>query len=609
MTNTCNTTKPHQSNENNTHLKSYIDYYKTLTDPGYAILIIGNWGSGKTHQVTQVLDKTEYIYVSLFGTQSTEEIYSSVYAKMFRVKAFAKEFASSTNGATAGPVGVGGMVSSIANAILKDEVDSSKILIFDDLERSTLKTTELFGVFNKYVEHHRCRVIVLAHDKKMAEDLSQTKEKVFGQTIEIIPQTSQALDSFISKIPDKNNRVILQSLKDTILGIFKQSDTHSLRILKHSIEDISRLLSLLTEKHKQHAEAISALIGLFLALSLEVRSGRLDEQSMSKRYDAVVTYQIRSSRKESPPSPITSANNRYPTVDLTSNLLKDADLINLLIKGYYSQDDIRKTLDESTYFTKTADLPAWIAFINFDNISDKESSAAAAKLIEQFDERALTVPGELLHLFSLRFLLTQMKLVTGSYDDAEEACKKYLEDIATQGRLESYMGPDSLWGQGFIHAHNGYGYWVEEDYKPHFDRVVSYLNLTQKKVATKDLPIQAKYLLSLVSTDGDKFAREVSLTFAGGNTYASIPVLASIEPSDFVQEWVGSQPENWEGVSRGLEQRYNSGQLSRSLEKELPWIREVIHMMNIQRTKAEGIRRKRIERAIRPSLRGIIGTA
>ncbi|WP_139833529.1 P-loop NTPase fold protein [Pseudomonas sp. B8(2017)] len=608
MNDNCSNTR-HQLDEHNTHLKNYIDYYKTLTDPGYAVLITGNWGSGKTHQITQILDKEEYTYVSLFGTHSTDEIYSSVYAKMFPTKAFSKELAESTNGATVGPIGFGGLISNIAKAILKDEIDSSKILIFDDLERSTLKTTELFGIFNKYIEHHKCRVIVLAHDKKITDDLSQTKEKVFGQTIEIIPQTSQAFDSFILKISDDKNRNILHNLKETILGIFKQSDTHSLRILKHSIEDLSRLLNLLSDKHKQHTEAIPELVGLFLALSLEVRSGRLGEDSLTKRYDAVISYQIRASRENTQPSAISVANSRYTTVDLTSNLLKDKDLVNLLIKGYYSQDDIRSTLEESIYFTQTADLPAWVAFINFDNISDKESNAAASKLIEQFNERALTLPGELLHLFALRFLLTQMELVPGDYDSTETACKIYLDDLLDQKRLEPYSGPDSLWGEGFIYAHNGYGYWVEEDYKPHFDRIVQHLRSAQQTAATRELPEHAKYLLGLISTNGDKFASEISLTFSGGNTFASIPVLANIEPSDFIQEWMGSRPENWEGVSRGLEQRYTSGQLSGNLQKELSWIKEVIILMDKEKNKAKGIRRKRIERAIRPSLRGLMNAA
>ena len=36
---------------NQTHLKEYLDYYQTLEDPGYGVLITGAWGSGKTYHI------------------------------------------------------------------------------------------------------------------------------------------------------------------------------------------------------------------------------------------------------------------------------------------------------------------------------------------------------------------------------------------------------------------------------------------------------------------------------------------------------------------------------------------------------------------------------
>lgn len=592
--------------ENTQHLQGYIEYYKKLDDPGYAVLITGNWGAGKTHQVTKILKEEEYTYVSLFGAQTAEEVYSSVYAKMFPGKAFSKEMANSTEGVTLGPIAFGGLISNIAKAVLKDEVDNSKILIFDDLERSSLKTNELFGVFNKYIEHHKCRVIVLAHDKKVSDDLKATKEKVFGQTIEIVPQTSQAFDSFVSSLSCSQASSLLHNLKDTILGVFDQSETHSLRILKHSIEDLARLLGLLTDVQKEHQEAMSVIVGLFLALSLEVRSGRLDESSLVKRYDAIITYHMRGAKENVEVPPIYVANQRYPSIDLSSSLLKDRDLVNLLIKGFYSRKDIQQALEESVFFSKTTDLPAWLAFINFDNISDKESGEAANKLIDQFNQRSLTETGELLHLFSLRFLLSQMRLIDDDYEGVEAGCKTYLDELLEQDKLVPYMGSDLMWGEGLMSSYNGHGYWVEDSYKLHFQRIVEYLKDSQIKAGENKLPEYGRYLLGLVSADGEKFSREISLTFSGGNTFASIPALLGIDPSDFVQEWMGSSARNWQPISRGLEHRYSAGQLTGGLRAELKWIKEVMRLMDMERKKASGIRKKRIERAIRPSLRAEI---
>jgi len=45
-------------------LESYLDYYKSLSNPGYAVLITGAWGVGKTYQVKDALKANEFYYIS-----------------------------------------------------------------------------------------------------------------------------------------------------------------------------------------------------------------------------------------------------------------------------------------------------------------------------------------------------------------------------------------------------------------------------------------------------------------------------------------------------------------------------------------------------------------
>ena len=62
-------------------LKSYLDYYIDLDRPGYAVLVTGDWGVGKTYQVRNALEGNDYIYVSLFGLESADEVYLEVLSK------------------------------------------------------------------------------------------------------------------------------------------------------------------------------------------------------------------------------------------------------------------------------------------------------------------------------------------------------------------------------------------------------------------------------------------------------------------------------------------------------------------------------------------------
>lgn len=592
---------PLQSNKTcgPSHLREYLEYYKNVSNPGYGVLIIGDWGSGKTHQVTQILSRKEIYYISLFGTQTTEEVYSTIFAKMYPALAFTKGVAKSSDGAGAGPINIGGLVAGVANAFIREQVKNDKILVFDDLERSKIDTNDLLGIFNKYLEHHECRVIVLAHDKKIADVFKEYKEKVFGQTIAIIPQTSEAFDSFAEKITNSATSAIIKQLKPIILDIFKDSETHSLRILKHSIEDLTRLIDLLTLEHKSNETALIELSSLFLALSLEVRAGSLTETDLNNRGNTIFKYQMAASRDGKAPKPlIYNAVEKYKSIDLGNRILNDDVLISLLSRGIYSERLVHDSLNESLHFTKAADLPAWLVFMKFDELSESEARDAAEKLISQFESRDITIPGEILHLFAFRFLLSEMEIISSSFDQVEDECKKYLDDLLTQKKIVPLRASLHAWGEGFSDAHGGYTYWVESSYKPHFSRVHKYFIEIETRATVQSYPEFSKSLIELITSDGAKFAEKISYTNGGNNEFANIDVMTSIEPSDFVQEWMGSSAKNWRHIGRGLEQRYSAGQLDTSLKSEKEWIAQVVLLLKREREKSKNFLRKRISRIL-----------
>jgi len=589
------------------HLQKYLDYYKRLENPGYGVLVTGAWGTGKTHQIKKILNKDEIYYISLFGTQTTDEIYSSVYAKMFPIKALARESAGKADGTELeiafAKINVGGLVSGIANAFLRDQVKSDRILVFDDLERSSVQTQDILGVFNKYVEHHGCRVIVIAHDAKISAKLQDTKEKVFGQTIEVTPQVSDAFDNFIGRLTDKETRDTIKSMKIDIVNIFQQSETYSLRILKHTMEDLGRLFATLSSTHKSNAAAMRELSFLFIAANLEVRSGRLKEKDLIDRSNSIIQFQMKRAREKenlTPPG-IFTANNRYSNIHLDSQIIKDQVLVNLLIKGNFIQSQIHESLNESLHFVKVEDLSPWLVFMKFDEISEVQSNDAAAKLIAQFDGREIDDLGELLHLFSLRFLLSEMQLISADFVQTEIDCKKYIDDLVGLNRLKSNIIVNAF-GDEFSHGAHGYSFWVQENYRSNFNNVREHLTHSRSIAAKKILPALAQELLKLVASDGAEFARKISYTFSGGNTYARIDILSYIDPSDFVQEWMGSHAQNWHYISRGLEQRYSGGELQTIFKSEKKWLGEVIELLDRQQRKTKGIRKKRIERVLSQNL-------
>jgi len=64
----------------NAHVQEYLDYYCGLTNPpGFAVLLKGSWGSGKTWFIEQYQKSLETknlrtLYISLYGMKSTSDI-------------------------------------------------------------------------------------------------------------------------------------------------------------------------------------------------------------------------------------------------------------------------------------------------------------------------------------------------------------------------------------------------------------------------------------------------------------------------------------------------------------------------------------------------------
>ncbi|HBL8879756.1 TPA: hypothetical protein LTW56_004562, partial [Enterobacter cloacae] len=175
----------------NEHLRSYLSYYNGLNNPKYAVLVKGEWGVGKTHLINSILKDNDKFYISLFGLTTIQEVHSAVFVKMYPTRSWMRKilnlFGNSSMKANDITLTFGPLIGNIANALIKEKVDNSKPIVFDDLERSSIKLEDLFGAINKYVEHHGCKVIVIAHDDKLNKRLIDKKEKIFGQVIKVSP--------------------------------------------------------------------------------------------------------------------------------------------------------------------------------------------------------------------------------------------------------------------------------------------------------------------------------------------------------------------------------------------------------------------------------------
>lgn len=161
----------------------------------YAVLIDGEWGSGKTYFVNNTLTKAivkqeeasgtprMLKYISLYGCKSMLDVQENI-AWSFAENAREKIKNKADWGATEEKVSGNLLLSSkkIGNAILKKFLPEASlyeiaydwlnlgsfIFVFDDLERCDCPINEVFGFLNELVEHENTKVIIIANEKELS---------------------------------------------------------------------------------------------------------------------------------------------------------------------------------------------------------------------------------------------------------------------------------------------------------------------------------------------------------------------------------------------------------------------------------------------------------
>lgn len=587
------------------HLEVYLAYYVSRQRPGYAVLVTGDWGTGKTHQVRRVLPDSHAHYVSLFGLNKTEDIEAQVFAKMFPTKASLTRLAEKIDAVNiqvpvVGSLGSGGLASALATSFIKNEIDNTRPLIFDDLERCSIENRALLGLINRYVEQHKCRVIVIAHDDKVVKEFEESKEKIFGQSILVEPNIDAAFAEFRSYFAKVGAEDRFGDIANEVLATFKESQTASLRVLRHVVEDVVRLTAALEDRHIENRVAMVELVRLFSALAIETRCNRLGRDNLKNRKEAVSGYRLNAAKNNGeqpePPS-FLAAESRYKSIDLSSPLLNDTVLIEMLIEGRFDPTHIRDSLNSSHYFLEKEDAAPWQIVGSFDKLDDADVDRALKRMEEQFEKREVTESGEFLHIVSLKMMMASKGLTKENVQEVAAAAKAYLDDLLKDGRLPprpaGWMWYDSLDG-----SYAGVGYWITDDYKGEFNEVCEHLVEARSAAMEKKFPELIPALLEVVREDGQKFFEKVCYTHNGVIEYEDIPILAHIPAKDFVEAWLASPKTGWYWIGNALKKRNKATAEYPNLKPESGWYTEVAKEMLNQEKKMTGLARLRIIRAV-----------
>ncbi len=325
-------------------VESILDYIRAdYTD--YAIMINGEWGSGKTYfWNNKVRNKIESlslngkkyttIYMSLYGISNLEDISKKIFIETTQLMdKNLKKYMDSHEESRIPEYAKNGlnMANFFGLSQNSDKMDYSsffatddKILCFDDLERANVDVIDILGYINNFVEHDHIKTIIICNEKELsaklkssnlemktfiatyildkeggllnsdkpmvekisdkieyvfdkANDYERIKEKLIGETFEYVPKFNYIIDGLLMRY--YRNEDLMNFLREhtsLITSTFVKSGTRNLRILKHALNDFSKVYEVVNKYYPNtKLRVLQTMLIFTIAVSFEIKAGKI----------------------------------------------------------------------------------------------------------------------------------------------------------------------------------------------------------------------------------------------------------------------------------------------------------------------------------------------
>ena len=219
-------------------VESILDYIRAdYTD--YAIMINGEWGSGKTYfwnnKIRKKIDNMQLngkqyttIYMSLYGISNLEDISKKIFIETTQLMDKNLRKYMDMNGQTTIPeyakTGID-MANLFGVSQNDDRVNygeffstDDKVLCFDDLERANVDVIDILGYINNFVEHDHIKTIIICNEKELSTKLKSNnlEMKTFIATY-MLDKQGELL---------KTDKPMVEKIRDQIEHVFDKANEY-----------------------------------------------------------------------------------------------------------------------------------------------------------------------------------------------------------------------------------------------------------------------------------------------------------------------------------------------------------------------------------------------
>lgn len=524
----------------NNHIDNFLDYYHELKSPQYAVLIKGEWGSGKTHYINEFKKQLEkkakkYIYVSLYGVMNYDEIETkfleTLHPNLYNKKTIlagkiAKGF---LKGALKIDLDNDGKADGTVNAQLPDISvadllnTQNHILIFDDLERCSIPINDILGYINYFVEHQDYKVIIIANEEELDknEKYRDIKEKLVGKTFELTSNSDLAFDSFIEELKKEENKDIFIENKNIILDTYKKSTYDNLRILRQTIFDFERFYEQILISYIEKKDLFRDLLKQFFIFSIENKYSNIDIWDLNTIHKEYMSVGMKNDFKDSDEIQNTKykkITNKY-NCDLISTMIFDITLWRDIIdKSLINKENIDLLILNSRYFINEHS-PKWKQLWSFVELSDNDFPSILENVYMDLKKFKFNDIFEVRHVCAILINLVNYGLFKENKKNIIKFSKKHLDYLYSKDLIDGSAYKNKKFYTNERFGNNiGLGYYDENnDYSKDF---ISHLNKVIKKAFKNSIKNDFNDMSKLfnseieeVATKFDKYSNTLILNY------------------------------------------------------------------------------------------------
>ncbi len=602
----------------NSHIETYLDYYCELSHaPGFAILLKGQWGCGKTWFINKYREQLEQetkkcLYVSLYGMISFSEIEDTFFQQLHPVLS-SKGMAITgkiLKGLLKGTLKIdldgdtkddGSINIQIPEINLPDYLKNTdkSILIFDDLERCQIDIGDLLGYINYFVEHQGLKVILVANEDKISKNSNyeEIKEKLIGKTFDVCLDLHGALKDFIKESNNSKIENFLSNNTKLIEELYRKAEYENLRTLKQIILDFERIFQKLPEKARNKSELLQDILKLLMAFSIEIKRGTLLPKNINKLQESQKNNSSIASSEDNTQELSSLTRDRYPAF---LNLLIYTPFPSLawwqtfFDKGIINTSELEESILNSKYFPDE-NTPNWVKLWHFydTDMTDDEFDDLLEKVESEYANEEFIDIGEIKHVTGLFLHLSDSGLYPSkSKQELLQNSKLYIDNLIANNKLD--LNLSSLTISSSIQSITGYkGLGFQGIKLKEFKEFCSYIETARQSAIEKKSPQLGLELLNIMQQDKWQFYRMLCINNFPeckefDRIYCKIPILKYIGITEFINRFFSMNFDCQGSCLWAFSERYKTNNLNEKLLEELEWLKNIQSLLLEEAARRKG---------------------